>query len=412
VPDETETVVIESLGHRGDGIVTRPDGPLYVPFTLPGERVKIEREGKRGRVIGIDQPVAGRVQPICRHFSRCGGCALQMMTLDATRELKRAFVATALAQRGVSHPVDATIGVPVASRRRAVLTALKAGRHALLGYHERLSHRLVDVEECPILLPALQARLPAIRALAEPLIRHRKPVRMTVLYTSAGLDVNIGDIPAPDPTMLADLASLCSAAAVARLSLSGDPLLTLAEPVLDISDVTVVPPPGGFVQASAEAERAIVGLITSHLSGARSAADLFAGIGTFALALAAGVAVHAVEASHPALITLQQASHRARRLKAITTEQRDLFSHPLSPAELGRFDAVVLDPPFAGARSQAEVLAKSAVKRVAMVSCNPATFARDARILSDGGYGIDQVVPVDQFVYSAEVEVVGLFSRG
>ncbi|MGH6925688.1 MAG: class I SAM-dependent RNA methyltransferase [Propylenella sp.] len=363
-----ETVVIEAIGHRGDGIVTTPDGPLYVPFVLPGERVAIERSGQRGRVVEVLEPSAERVQPVCRHFGTCGGCALQMMPLGATRRLKREFVVAALAQRGLSPPVDETIGVRPASRRRVVLTALLAGERTLLGYHERLSHRLVDIEKCPVLEPQLAAALPNLRNLAASLLNSRRATRLTVLLTRGGLDVDAADGAVPPANRLPEIANLCTAAGVARLSVDSEPLLKLAEPVIEIAGVPLVPPPGAFVQASAEAEAAMTGLVAAHLSGAKSTADLFAGFGTFSLALAREMRVHAVESNEDAPAALMLATRQARGLKPITAERRDLFASPLTPTELDRFDAVVLDPPYAGAKAQAEALAQSRVGRIASVS--------------------------------------------
>ncbi len=335
-----------------------------------------------------------------------------MMPLDATRRLKRELVATALSHHGLGPHIDATVGVPVASRRRTVLTALRVGGKLVLGYHERLSERAIDIAECPVLASPLQARLADIRALVEPLAAGRRPVRVTALMTRAGLDIDIEGTKVPDARLVTRLSAAAAKRGLARLSVGGEPVVTLAEPTIDIAGVMLTPPPGAFVQASVDAEAAMTALVTEHLSGAKRVADLFAGIGTFSLALARHAAVRAVETSAPALEALALAVRRTSGLKPVETERRDLFADPLAAKELEQFDGVVLDPPFAGAKAQAEALAASRVPLVAAVSCNPATFARDARILVDGGYMLERVVPVDQFVYSAETEVVGLFRRG
>lgn len=410
-PPVAETVAIEAIGHRGDGIFRTAQGAGFVPYTLPGERVLVERHGGRAALVDILEPSPDRVVPPCRHFGTCGGCALQMMALPATRELKRGFVAAALAQQGLHPEVSETIGVSPASRRRAVLTAMRAGKGILLGYSERLSHGIVDIEECPILAPPVQARLADIRGLLAGLATGRKPVRVTALLTRGGLDLNLEGAARPPAGAISRLADLAQERGMARLSIGGEPILTLAEPIIEVSGVPLVPPPGAFLQASAEAEAIMAELAVGHLAGARWAADLFAGLGTFALALARHAPVRAVESSQPALDALAAAGRGARGLKRIETERRDLFGFPLAPDELKGFDAVVFDPPRAGAKAQAEALAASTVERIAAVSCNPASFARDARILVDGGYRLERVVPVDQFVYSAETEVVGLFSR-
>ena len=406
-----EVVRIGAVGHRGDGVAETPNGLVYVPFTLPGELVAIERQGERGRVLELIEASPERAAPLCRHFGACGGCGLQMMTLAETRRWKRQLVADALAGQSLAAEVAETVGVDAASRRRAVLTALRAGNKLLLGYNERVSNRLVDLDHCPVLVPALAERLSPMRALLALFVAARKPARVTVLATRNGLDVDVRDAPAPSRRVLAELVSLAERAGVARLTVGGETVATFAEPALDIAGVPVVPPPGAFVQASTEAETAMTALVTKRFAGARRVADLFAGVGTFALALAPGSQVKAVESSRPALDALAAAAHRAEGLKRIETERRDLFSFPLGPAELKAFDGVVFDPPRAGAKAQAAMLAASAVPRIAAVSCNPASFARDARILADGGYRLERVVPVDQFVYSAEVEVVGLFRR-
>ncbi len=406
-----DIVTIESIGHRGDGIARGPDGPIYVPFTLPGERVAIERSGERGRMIEVIAPHRERAAPPCRHFGVCGGCALQMMPLAASRRLKRDFVIAALAQQGLEADVAETIGVALSSRRRAVLTALRAGKNLLLGYNERLTNRVVDIEECPVLAQPLADRLAGIRALLQKLVPARKSVRVTALLTRGGLDLNLDGAPPPSSRSMPELARLAAEGNVARLAIGGEPILTLAEPAVEVAGVLLVPPPGAFLQASAEAEAIMSALAIEDLAGARRVADLFCGVGTFALALARHAPVRAVESSQAALDALQAALRRASGLKRVETERRDLFAFPLAAAELGGFDGVVFDPPRAGAKAQAEALAASKVPRIAAISCNPASFARDARILVDGGYVLERVVPVDQFVYSAETEVVGCFRR-
>ncbi len=404
-----ETVTIDALGHRGDGIARGTQGPLYVPFALPGERIVVERSGERGKIVEMLAPSPERVAPVCRHFGVCGGCALQMLTLEATRKLKRDFVVAALAQQGLTPEVGETVGVSLSTRRRAVMTALRIGQHVTLGYHERLSHRLIDIEECPVLTPAISSRLAGLRDLLRPLLPQKKPVRLTVVATSGGLDIALDGATPPNAAGTGQLVEAAGAAGIARLSIAGEPILMLSELTVIISGVPVIAPSGAFIQASAET--IMSGLVAEHLGRAKRVADLFAGIGTFTLALARHAAIHAVEDSADALDALSAAARRVSALKPVTTEHRDLYAHPLSPQELERYGGVVFDPPRNGAKAQATALAASNVPLVAAVSCNPATFARDARILVEGGYALERVVPVDQFVYSAEVEAVGLFRR-
>jgi 23S rRNA (uracil1939-C5)-methyltransferase len=407
----TEMVRIDRIGSRGDGIAETPVGPVFVPFTLPGERVTIERVGERGRLLEIVEPSPERAVAICPHFGTCGGCALQMTPLAATRELKRGFVATALSRAGVVAEVEATVGVSVASRRRAVLTAARTTAGVMLGFNERLSNRVVDIALCPVLMPALVGRLGGIRQTIAPLLPVGRRVRVTALLTRTGLDLDLDGAAYPDGRAISGLVKLAGTHGIARISIAGEPILTLAEPTIEVAGVALTPPPGAFLQASAEAEAAMSGLVVEHLATCRRIADFFSGIGTFALALARHASVRAVEANQPALAALESAQRQARGLKRIETERRDLFAFPLAAPEFALFDGAVFDPPRAGAKAQAEALAASTVPRIAGISCNPATFARDARILVDGGYTLERVAPVDQFVYSAATEVVGLFAR-
>jgi 23S rRNA (uracil1939-C5)-methyltransferase len=239
----TEVVRIDRIGSRGDGIAETPAGPVFVPFALPGERVAIEREGERGRLIDIVEPNADRAAPICPHFGTCGGCSLQMMPLPATRELKRGFVATALSRAGVAAEVEETIGVPTASRRRAVLTAVRTAAGVTLGFNERLSNRVVDIALCPVLMPALAGRLDGIRQTIAPLLPVGRCVRVTALLTQTGLDLDLDDAARPGGQALSGLARLAGAHAIARISIAGEPILTLAEPTIEIAGVPLIPRP-------------------------------------------------------------------------------------------------------------------------------------------------------------------------
>ncbi len=417
-----EQVQISHIGHRGDGIGETPSNepagidaePVFVPYTLAGETVTIERTGQRGRLVSVDRASPDRVKPVCRHFQRCGGCALQMMSLDHNRALKRRFVADALAQQAIDVDVDATIGIKPGARRRAVLAAIRTPDGILLGYHERQSNRVVDIAECPVLVPAIAGKLDALRTLLTKVRLKKQPVRLTILATDTGLDVDVANIwPVGDagPKLRAGLVALCQTNGIARLTLAGELAVQLADPQLMIAGTIVKPQPGAFAQAAADGETILSGLVTGHLAGGKVVADLFSGFGTFTLALAKTARVHAVEVDRQALAALEEAVRHGQGLKQVTSEPRDLLRFPLSTQELKRFDGVVFDPPRSGARAQAEEIAASTVRRVAAISCNPATFARDSRILIDGGFSLTRIVPVDQFVYSAETEIAGLFSR-
>ena len=407
----SETVRIEALGHAGDGIAETSDGRRFVPFTLPGETVSVEIVGNRARLIAVETPSPDRVVPPCRHFRTCGGCTLQHMAPPPYLAWKHASVVRTLAQAGIETPVDPVVPVPGQSRRRAVFSAMKTARGMLLGFQRRGSNDIVAIEECPVLVPEIVARFGLFRELAAIAGRPRRPVRLAVLAADNGLDIAISGGGSPDRRMLTALGTFGAEADIARLTLDGQTVFFNRRPEIGAGRAALMPIAGGFVQAVAAAESALAGIVLDHVGTAAPVLDLFAGCGTFALRLARRAPVTAVEGEAALLAALEEAARYARGLKAITTRRRDLFRNPVSPPELAGYEAVVFDPPAAGARAQCEALAASRVPRVAAVSCNPATFARDARILMDGGYRLERVVPVDQFLYSAEVELAATFSR-
>lgn len=398
-----ETLRIDRLGHRGDGVAE--DG-TFVPFTLPGERAEVERHGGRARLVTLKEASAARVLPACRHFGRCGGCALQHMRRDAYLDFKRGLVVTALAQRGLEAEVEPVRSVAAASRRRAVF-ALARSR---LAYHARASHDLVGMEECPILVPAIETRLAVLGEIVGPLGRKRTSV--AVLAAENGLDIAVwgGSLPG-GAAVLERLARLSVEAGIVRLTLDGDILVQHEAPRLALGRAAVTPPPGSFVQAVAAAEETMATLAAEGLAGARIVADLFAGSGAFSLRLAETARVVAVESDKAALAALDAGWRGVPGLGPVRTLRRDLFRTPLRAEEMAKLDGVLFDPPRAGAMAQARELARAAVPRIVGVSCNPASFARDARILADGGYKLARVVPVDQFLHSPHIELVGFFER-
>ncbi|WP_084564908.1 class I SAM-dependent RNA methyltransferase [Pseudoxanthobacter soli] len=411
-PAVSETVFVDRVGHRGDGIAETASGPLYVPFALPGEELVVERRGERGRIVEIVVPSSERVEPACVHFGRCGGCALQHWQGDAYRAWKREQLVAALAGHGIEAPVEAVVASRPGERRRVSLTAERIGGVMVVGFHERASHGLFDLQECPVADPAIVAALPALRRLAEPLAGRRDPLRLTVTATRAGLDVAATDARPLDERARDRLVSQVLSLGFARFSLEGEVLVAPQPPTIDVDGVAVVPSPGGFLQASARAEAAMAALVVEGVGDARRVLDLFAGIGTFALRLARTASVHAVDGDAPAVAALGDARRFATDRRPITAEVRDLFRRPFQGKEFARYDAVVLDPPFAGARAQSEALALVAVPRVVMVSCNPATLARDLAVLVSGGYRAEKVVPVDQFLWSPHIEAVAFLRRG
>jgi 23S rRNA (uracil1939-C5)-methyltransferase len=400
---------IERLGARGDGIARHRGRTVYVPFTAPGDRVRATLTGARGegvsaRLIELLRPSDARAVPSCRHFGTCGGCAFQHVAADAYAAAKRSLVVEALARHGLGEaPVEPLQRLPPGTRRRARF-AVEGGR---IGFQARASHRLVALEECAVLAPAIVALLPALRRL-------RNNAGFSVTLADTGLDVVAERQKAPDLGELEALAAFAEANDLARLSWRlGDETVPVAQrrPVrVALHGVPVDLPPDAFLQATPEAEAALAALVLARTEGAARVADLFAGIGTFTFALAGSARVHAVEGAAPALAALRGAANRAG-LARVSAEARDLEARPLLPEELAAYDAVVFDPPRAGAKAQAEALARSSVPRVVAVSCNPATFARDAAALVAGGYRLECATPVDQFVWSPHVELVAAFAR-
>jgi 23S rRNA (uracil1939-C5)-methyltransferase len=401
-----ETLDIVRIGAQGDGVAETPAGPLHVPFALPGETWTGPPYRRH-----TSSPL--RQQPVCRHFERCGGCAAQHMAEPLYSDWKREIVVRALRHRGIDAEVAPLRRVGPGSRRRCVLTARRTGGRVELGYRADRSHDLVDLAECPVLRPEIVAAFDGLRAIAAAILAPDETARLTLLVTAAGLDVAVdtGLRRQPAPALRMTLAQLAAHHRIARLTLDGAPLAEHAPVSIMLGAVAVSPEPGAFVQAVPEAEAVMSELVLSGLAGARTVADLFAGLGTFSFAIARGARVLAVDGDKAAIARLAAAARAARGLKPIETRVRDLYREPLSRKELEPYDAVVLDPPRAGAKAQSEALARSKVRAIVAVSCNPATLARDMRILVDGGCRIEKVAPIDQFLFSAHVEVVALLRR-
>ena len=410
-----EQIAIARIGHRGDGVADTPAGPIYVPYTLPGETVEVEPwpgHPDRRHLIRVDVASAERIAPVCPHFGTCGGCALQHWSAARYRDWKRALVVEALAQAGLDAPVAGLIDAHGEGRRRAVFHA-RRGTHDVLevGFAELRAHHLVAIDRCPVLAPALAGSIEAAWAIAETLEREKKPLDIQVTATDAGLDVDVRGSGPLTAARGGELARIAERHRLARLTRHGELVSQRAPPAVTIGRARVLLPPGAFLQATAAGEAALAALVVAHCEGAGRIADLFAGVGPFALRLAEHGRVTAADNDSEAVAALKRAAAATQGLKPVETQLRDLYRRPFVPVELKGFDAVVFDPPRQGAQSQARELAASAVPRVVAVSCNPATFARDARILVDGGYRLAAVTPVDQFLYSAHVELVARFER-
>ncbi|MES0401988.1 MAG: TRAM domain-containing protein [Hyphomicrobium sp.] len=409
---ETRDLDIARLGAQGDGIADTTSGAVFVPYVLPGEYVRTDVSGERGRLLDVLRPSAQRIQPVCPHFSHCGGCALQHMERNAYLAWKRQLVVDAFAARGIDAPVAPVAGEGLGARRRATFAARRTGRGAIVGFHEARGNEIVDLQVCPVTAPEIVQALPGLRTLIEPLLTRRGEARLVVTLATNGIDLAIEGVRSDLPADVRErLAREASALKLARVSIGADTLYQVAEPVIRLGTAAVVPPPGAFLQAAIGAEAEMVRLVTSAMPKAKRIADLFCGLGTFTFPLAASTQVLAVDGDRQAIAALEAAVKRNPGLKPIRSKVRDLFREPLSVKELEPFNAVVFDPPRAGAAAQAAMLAKSKVAVIAGVSCNPATLARDARTLIDGGYRLDAITPIDQFLFSAHIEAVAIFRR-
>lgn len=406
---EPLVVTIERLGAKGDGVARSEGTERFIAGALPGETWEIGDGVPPRRV--TDSP-ARRVAP-CRHFGTCGGCMSQHMNDALYNEWKTAIVRDAFAHRGLDADVRPVLRLPLQTRRRAFLGIERRGADVVIGFREEGQHALVNMDECLLLDAAIVAALPHFKAMARIAMPDRTSGRLVVTRLDAGLDVafdNGHKMLKPDER--AQLAGLADSARIARLVVAGDPIVVRAEPRLALSGVEVDVPPSLFLQAVPEAERVMIDLVTAALpKKAKRVADLFSGLGTFTFPLARRVQVTAFDSDRRAIQVLEAAVRRASGLKPIEARVRDLFREPLSPKELENFDAVVLDPPRAGAAEQAERLARSKVPVVIAVSCAPATLARDARTLIDAGFKMGPVHPIDQFIFSPHIEAVTVFQR-
>jgi 23S rRNA (uracil1939-C5)-methyltransferase len=394
-------LTISTLGQHGDGIAEHAGGRVFVPFALPGERVDVSLDGERGTLLEVLGRGPERAEPICAYFGTCGGCALQHLNGEAYSAFKRGLVVTALEHAGVAAEVAALVDARGAGRRRATLHVRKAGA----GYMRAKSHDVLDIEACPILVPSLQKAAPRIARALYPLAGD---CDASFTLTDTGLDLSVKSERKLKPVQAAAFARTHK---LARLTFNGEPVFMARPPAVKMGKGLVELPPASFLQATEAAEATLARLVVEGLGGAKKVADLFSGAGPFALRIAEGARVFAADSDRPAIAALVKAVNHVQGLKPVEAKVRDLFRDPLAPIELNPFDAVVFDPPRAGAEAQSREIAASKVKTVVAVSCEPKTFARDAAILIAGGYRLASVTPVDQFAYSTHVEVVGVFRR-
>ncbi|MXU64941.1 class I SAM-dependent RNA methyltransferase [Oceanomicrobium pacificus] len=407
-----EQLDIDRLGAQGDGIAQSDAGDIFVPFSLPGERVEgVVTDGRMAdpKVISASPD---RVAPPCPHFGRCGGCALQHASDGFLGAYKCAQVERALAARGIDTPVRLIATSAPGSRRRATFSGRRTRKTVQVGFHERGTDTLLEIADCLLVTPAILAARPALEDLTRRGASRKGQVRLSVTDSRAGLDIAVEEATALDRGLERDLADLAATHDLARLTWNGEGIATRRPPVHVFGRAQVVPPPGAFLQATADGEAALVAAVRAGLKGAKRVADLFCGAGTFTFPLAETAQVLALEGDAAMVAALDRAWRESSGLKPVVARRRDLFRRPLLGAEMKGLDAILLDPPRAGAAAQVAEIATGPVDRVVYVSCNPITFARDAQVLAGAGFRIGAVGVVDQFRWSGHVELVAGFTRG
>jgi 23S rRNA (uracil1939-C5)-methyltransferase len=418
--EELVELAIERVGARGDGIAQYRGDPVFVPFTVPGDHVRARlgarrHGGREGFVVDWLASGPGRGAPRCRHFGTCGGCALQHLDHESYQRIKLRVLHSALERVGIDPGVVGPMRLVPPERRRARLGISRPRDPRLparVGYRERFRHNLVDLRECPVLEPALFALIGRLPQVARDLITPGGSAEATLTRTDSGIDLLMEAAERPELSaceVLARFAEECDLARIVWRSGPDELVVVERRPVrVLLSGIAVPFPPGAFLQASPSAEMILVEEVLSAVGPARPAVDLFAGLGAFAFALACDGPVHAVEGDVGTAAALARAAADQPRA---TVERRDLARNPLPADALSRYAAAVFDPPRAGAARQAEALAASAVATVIAISCNPASFARDAATLVSGGYRLERVTPVDQFVWTPHLELAATFRR-
>ncbi|MFT4784744.1 MAG: 23S rRNA (uracil1939-C5)-methyltransferase [Paracoccaceae bacterium] len=408
MPHDMNELTIERLGHLGDGIAP---GPIYASRTLPDEVVRGTLEGDRLTDVRIVTPSSDRVAAPCRHYKSCGGCAVQHASEAFVAHWKMGIVEHALAAQDVTATFRPLISSAPHTRRRATFSGRRTKKGALVGFHSAGSTAVIAVPECLLVTPALLAAIPIVEEITILGGSRKGELSLTVTETRSGLDISVTNGKPMDTALEVALGGLVNKGRLLRLSWDGEQVVQRDTPTVDFDGITVPLPPGAFLQATTDGEAMLRACVTEAVGSAGRILDLFAGCGTFALPLARNAAVHAIEALPAMLEALDQGWRRADTLKPVTTQARDLFRNPVLPEDLKTYDAIVIDPPRAGAEAQMAALAQSDVPVIAAVSCNPATFARDAKLLIAGGYRLDWVQVVDQFRWSTHVELVARFVK-
>ncbi len=401
-------LLVEHLSPSGEGVVRGDGEPLFVPFALPGETIRLDAGGGLAEVIA---PSPDRAEPFCPAFGRCGGCRMQHLSLSAYAAWKRETVQRALERAGFAIEVSPTIIAHGRGRRRAIVHVRFGEGGPRAGFMAAKSHDLQALDACPVLVPELHDVFRIAREAARPLAGRNKPLDVQVTATQAGLDVDIRGHGAPDAGERLRLTQAAERLDLARLSVHRDIIVERRAPTIDVDGIPLILPPRAFLQATAEGEQALCDLALAGVGKAKSVADLFCGVGPFALRLARRTRVHAADEGAEAIAALERAARSVQGLKPVKAEARDLFRRPLLPPELSAFDCVVMDPPRAGAEAQSRQIAASKLKSVVSVSCDLQSFVRDGSILKAAGFRLTRVTPVDQFAWSRHIELVGEFRR-
>jgi 23S rRNA (uracil1939-C5)-methyltransferase len=401
---------IERLGGKGDGLASAPGEPgrvVPVPYALPGELVETEA----GRLLEVIEPSPERIAPFCPHYTVCGGCRMQHCAPAPYAEWKRGLVEAALRHAGLASEVAPLVSAHGAGRRRATFHVVFEKGRPRVGFMAAGTHDLVELEACPVLVPALRSAPDMVRAIVRPLSGLGKPLDVQVTASLGGIDVDIRGAGKGAEAARLRLTELAAQHDLARLAIHGVPVVERRPPGLHMGKAVVVPPAGGFLQATEAGEAALAALVTAALGREKRVADLFCGVGPFALRMAEARAVDAFDADKPAIAALERALRNTPGLKPLKAEARDLFRRPLLAHEIKTYDALVLDPPRAGAEAQVrEIIRARHPARIIYVSCDAGTFARDAAALVAAGWRLQRVTPVDQFAYTAHVEMVGVFA--
>jgi len=410
--ESVTTVFIEDLGSKAEGRVNWRGQDLNVPFALPGEQVDIIVSKDNCELIDIKCRSGARREPVCQYFGECGGCALQHLDEQEYLQWKRDQIIRTLSFHGVTTDVSPVRSISAGTRRRTVLSAKRTRNKVLLGYHRYRDTSIVPIGKCPVLVPEIEQSLKELGSFIFPFLTRRKEAKVTINQTASGLDIAITG--ARDVSQVINASSVLNLPEklnVARLTVNGEPVLLVREPVLEVDGISIPISPGAFIQATKESEQHMLEIVLEEVGSASNIADLFCGSGTFSLPVARHARVTAFESDTSALEAIKKAYSRNQGLKTVETVQRDLFRDPLSKDELKAYDMVIIDPPRAGAHKQSMQIAGSDVQKVMAVSCNPSTFSRDARILIDGGYELAYVVPIDQFLFSHHIELVAKFIK-